>query len=61
MLAVPSGTEMRRSRRPIVGRNEDEHALRDAILLTAPGDDPGPAGKLFLATNRSPGRAGVSP
>ncbi|CDZ42319.1 Ylf [Neorhizobium galegae bv. officinalis] len=34
----------------MVGRNEDEHALRDAILLTAAGDDPGPAGKLFLAT-----------
>ncbi|MVA56513.1 DUF1403 family protein [Agrobacterium vitis] len=32
------------------GRSEDEHALRDALLLTAPGDDPGPAGKLFLAT-----------
>lgn len=34
----------------MIGRNEDEHALRDALLLTAAGDDPGPAGKLFLAT-----------
>jgi hypothetical protein len=34
----------------MLGRNEEEHALRDAILLTTPGDDPGPAGKLFLAT-----------
>ncbi len=33
----------------MVGRSEDEHALRDALLLTATGDDPGPAGKLFLA------------
>jgi hypothetical protein len=28
----------------------EESALRDAVLLTAAGDDPGPAGKLFLAT-----------
>lgn len=34
------------------GRNEDEAALRDAVLLTAAGDDPGPAGKLFLAYRR---------
>lgn len=34
----------------MLGRNEGEHALRDAILLTAAGDDPGPAGKLFSAT-----------
>ncbi|MGV8935723.1 MAG: DUF1403 family protein [Allorhizobium sp.] len=31
------------------GRREDEAALRDAVLLTAPGDDPGPAGTIFLA------------
>ncbi len=41
------------------GRTEDEHALRDAVLLTALGDDPGPAGKIFLAykrvTERKPG------
>tara|TARA_R110002012_G_scaffold95194_7_gene230154 strand:+ start:7271 stop:8224 length:954 start_codon:yes stop_codon:yes gene_type:complete len=42
----------------LMGRTEDEHALRDAVLLTAPGDDPGPAGKLFFATKRSPGRSG---
>lgn len=36
-------------------RNEDEHALRDALLLTAPGDDPGPAGKLFLAMQKVSG------
>lgn len=34
----------------MLGRNEEEHALRDAILLTTTGDDPGPGGKLFLAT-----------
>jgi hypothetical protein len=28
-----------------MGRNEDEHALRDAVLLTAAGDDPGPGRK----------------
>jgi uncharacterized protein DUF1403 len=36
----------------LMGRNEDEHALRDALLLTAPGDDSGPAGKVFLAFKR---------
>lgn len=36
----------------LMGRNEDEHALRDAVLLTAAGDDPGPAGKVFLAYKR---------
>ncbi|MBD0416897.1 DUF1403 family protein [Tianweitania sp. Rool2] len=34
------------------GRKEDEHALRDAALLTAAGDDPGPAGNTFLAIER---------
>ncbi|NSZ66778.1 MULTISPECIES: DUF1403 family protein [Rhizobium/Agrobacterium group] len=34
----------------MLGRGEDEIAIRDAVLLTAVGDDPGPAGKLFLAT-----------
>ncbi|MBC7283483.1 DUF1403 family protein [Hoeflea sp.] len=42
----------------LTGRTEDEHALRDAVLLTAPGDDPGPAGKVFLATKRWPDRSG---
>jgi len=36
----------------LMGRNEDEHALRDALLLTAAGDDPGPAGKVVLAFKR---------
>ncbi|WP_434730622.1 DUF1403 family protein [Rhizobium binae] len=36
----------------LMGRNEDEHALRDAVLLTAVGDDPGPAGKVFSAYKR---------
>jgi hypothetical protein len=36
----------------LMGRNEDEAVLRDALLLTAAGDDPGPAGKVFLATKR---------
>lgn len=33
----------------LMGRSEDEPALRDALLLTAAGDDLGPAGKVFLA------------
>jgi len=36
----------------LMGRGEDEAALRDAVLLTAAGDDPGPAGRVFLATRR---------
>jgi len=36
----------------LMGRNEDEHALRDAVLLTAADDDAGPAGKVFLAFKR---------
>ncbi|MXN53139.1 DUF1403 family protein [Shinella sp. AETb1-6] len=36
----------------LTGRSEDEAALRDAVLLTASGDDPGPAGKVFLASKR---------
>ncbi|MCZ4292221.1 DUF1403 family protein [Hoeflea alexandrii] len=42
----------------LMGRNVDEHALRDATLLTAPGDDPGPAGNLFLAMQKVSGRTG---
>jgi hypothetical protein len=41
-------------------RSEDEHALRDAILLTAAGDDPGPAGNLFLATRMLTRRSGTT-
>jgi hypothetical protein len=40
----------------LMGRTEDEHALRDALLLTAAGDDPGPAGCVFLAYKRIAGR-----
>lgn len=32
-----------------MGRTEDEAAVRDAVLLSAPGDDSGPAGRVFLA------------
>ncbi|MGV1822678.1 DUF1403 family protein [Agrobacterium sp. CG160-95] len=34
----------------MLGRNEEEAALRDAVLMTAADGDPGPAGKLYLAT-----------
>lgn len=34
------------------GRAEDEAALRDAVLLTRPGDDVGPAGRMVLAWRR---------
>jgi hypothetical protein len=40
----------------LTGRNEEEKALRDAVLLTAPGDDPGPVGKVFLAFKRLAGK-----
>lgn len=33
----------------LVGRGEGEAALRDAVLLTAPGGDPGPAGAMVFA------------
>ncbi|WP_041679007.1 DUF1403 family protein [Rhizobium etli] len=36
----------------LMGRNEGEAGLRDAVLLTAPGDDPGPAGAMVLAFNK---------
>ncbi|MGD9478667.1 DUF1403 family protein [Shinella sp. G-2] len=36
----------------LVGRSEDEAALRDAVLLTPAGGDPGPAGRVFLAFKR---------
>ncbi|MCX8997500.1 DUF1403 family protein [Rhizobiaceae bacterium BDR2-2] len=41
-----------------MGRKEDESALRDAVLLTAPGDDPGPAGNVFSAFLMLAGRKG---
>jgi hypothetical protein len=34
------------------GRVEDEPALRDAFLLTRPGDDVGPAGRMLLTWRR---------
>ncbi|CAG0961609.1 MAG: DUF1403 family protein [Rhizobiaceae bacterium] len=34
------------------GRVEDENALRDAVLLTRPGDEVGPAGRIFLGWRR---------
>jgi len=48
----------------LIGRKAGEHelrdtlcdGLRDAVLLTAPGDDPGPAGKILLATQKVSGR-----
>lgn len=54
-LALKSATVAAR----MLGRSEDEHALRDAVLLTTPGDDPGPAGKLFLATRMLARRSGT--
>lgn len=38
---------------------EEESAIRDAVLLTSAGDDPGPAGKLFLATRMLTRRSGT--
>ncbi|MCZ7497287.1 DUF1403 family protein [Agrobacterium rhizogenes] len=43
----------------MLGRTVDENTLRDAVLLTATGDDPGPAGKLFLATRMLVRRTGT--
>ena len=34
------------------GRTENASALRDCLLLTRPGDDVGPAGRLYLAWRR---------
>lgn len=43
----------------MLGRNEEESALREAVLLTVAGGDPGPAGKLFLATRMLTRRSGL--
>lgn len=43
----------------MLGRGEEEAAIRDAVLLTAVGDDSGPAGKLFLATRLLARRTGT--
>lgn len=42
----------------MVGRSEEENVFRDAVLLTGAGDDPGPAGKIFLATRLLVRRSG---
>ncbi|TCQ95440.1 DUF1403 family protein [Neorhizobium sp. JUb45] len=42
----------------MLGRSEEEGAIRDAVLLTVAGDDPGPAGKLFVATRMLTLRSG---
>ena len=54
-LALKSATVAAR----MVGRDEEESAIRDAVLLTDAGDDPGPAGKLFLATRMLTRRSGT--
>lgn len=43
----------------MLGRSEEEAAIRDAVLLTAAGDDPGPAGKLFLAARKLARQSGT--
>ncbi len=42
----------------MLGRNEEENTLRDAVLLTPADGDPGPAGKLFLTTRMLARRSG---
>ncbi|WP_312414346.1 DUF1403 family protein [Shinella sp.] len=54
-LALKSATVAAR----MIGRDEEESVIRDAVLLTAAGDDPGPAGKLFLATRMLTRRSGT--
>lgn len=44
-----------------LGRCEEENTIRDAVLLTAAGDDPGPAGKLFLAARKLARQSGTTP
>jgi hypothetical protein len=41
----------------LLGRNEEEGALRDGHFFRAAGDDAGPAGKLLLAWRRLAGRS----
>ena len=43
----------------MVGRNEEENTIREAVLLTDAGNDPGPAGKLFVATRLLSRRSGT--
>lgn len=41
----------------LLGRTEEEAALRDAHLFRAAGDDPGPAGKVLMAWRRLASRS----
>lgn len=41
----------------LIGRSEDEAALRDAWLLRQPDDEPGPAGNVLAAWRRLAGRS----
>jgi hypothetical protein len=41
----------------LIGRSEDEAALRDAWVLRQPGDAPGPAGNVLAAWRRLVGRS----
>ena len=41
----------------LLGRSEDEAALRDTWLLRQPGDEPGPAGNVLAAWRRLAGRS----
>ncbi|MBZ9920364.1 MULTISPECIES: DUF1403 family protein [unclassified Mesorhizobium] len=43
-----------------MGGVDDEAALRDAVLLTRPGDDVGPAGRIGLALAGNSARGGSS-
>ncbi|MFK4768995.1 DUF1403 family protein [Rhizobium sp. ZW T2_16] len=43
----------------MLGRGEEEAAIRDAVLLTSAGDDPGPAGNMFLAMRMLVRRTGT--
>lgn len=42
----------------MLSRGEEEGAIRNAVMLTVAGDDPGPAGKLFLAARMLTQRSG---
>jgi Protein of unknown function (DUF1403) len=44
-LALTAGVASMR----LIGRREDQAALRDAWMLRRPGDDPGPAGRVLAA------------
>lgn len=43
----------------LMGRKEDEAALRDAVFLCPPGGDPGPAGRVLVAYRRLASRKPV--